>query len=148
MYHTEEELRRAGRRKSPWNLILVPLCFGSAFLIGFALFRMVWVFHTLIYPGHVLKDFWRPGIGPRAFIPSMLMVWPLFPGALGAGFCVGNILAWFVGPARRTFEKEAQGHPGTDFKSGMKGLIRFTIWALPIGLAIALIAATSLTSLN
>src|SRR5690349_6580455 len=51
--------RRAQRRKSPWNLVLIPLCGGSAIAIWYALFRLVWWFHAMLYPGHQLPDFWR-----------------------------------------------------------------------------------------
>jgi len=139
---------RAQRRKSPWNFILVPLCFGSAIAVGYALFKLVWLFHTFFYPDHQLRDFWQSGITFRSFVPSFLMVFSLMPGALGTGFMFGNVVAWLVPPARRTFDAEAQGYPGTSFPQAMGGLFKFTLWTLPSGLAVALTAAYFLKSLR
>src|SRR2546430_10989294 len=117
-----EMYERAARRKSPWNLILVPACFGTAILIGFGLFGIIWKYHTTLYPNHELKDFWRSGNHGRPELLSFLMVTPLCPGSLLLGFYLGNILVWFIPPARRAFESEAIGHNGADFKSAQRTL--------------------------
>lgn len=140
--------QRAQRRKSPWNLILIPLCFGSAIAFGYALFRLIWLFHTIFYPAHELGEFWRDGISFESFLPSFLMVFSVVPGAIGIGFMFGNLLAWLVGPARRIIDAEARGYPGTTFRAAMRGLFRFTAWTLPVGLLIALTAAYFLKSLK
>jgi hypothetical protein len=143
-----EARHRAGRRKSPWNLILIPLCAGSAIAIGYALFRVVWLFHVGVYPDHRLRDFWQKGISFGSFVPSFLMVFALAPGSLAAGFLLGNVLAWLVPPARHAFEAEAGGFPGTTFRESMAGLFRMAMWTLPGGLAVALAAAYLLKSLR
>jgi hypothetical protein len=139
---------RAKRRKSPWNLILIPLCLGSAIAINCGLFMVVWAFHTYFYPAHQLNDFWQPGISGKSFVPSFLMVFALLPGSIAAGFMVGNALAWLVAPARRTFEAEARGYPGTSFRAAMSGLFALAVIALPIGLVISLASAYFLPSLQ
>ena len=139
---------QAKRRKSAWNLILIPFCFGAAVAIGFVLFRLVWIFHTLFYPEHELREFWQRGISIGSFFPSFLMVFSIVPGAAGAGFIVGNSLGWLIRPARCTFETEAKGYSGTTSREAMGGLFKFTIWALPIGLLVALAAAYFLKSLS
>jgi hypothetical protein len=139
---------RAGRRKSPWNLLLVPLCFGSAILIGYGCFRLVWAFHTALYPTHELKEYWKKGIRGLPAFWSFMMAASLLPGSLVVGFYLGNVLAWFIPGARRAFESEALGHAGTDFKSAQKTLFAIAKWVFPIGLGISLIAAACLKSLS
>ncbi|SRR6266542_3369523 len=139
---------RAKRRKSPWNAILLPLCGGSAIAIGYALFRVVWLFHVAFYPNHQLREFWQGGISLRSFVPSFLMVFSLAPGSVAAGFMLGNLLAWLIPPARHAFDGEARGFPGTRFRASMGGLFKMLVWTLPTGLAIALAAAYFLKSLR
>lgn len=139
---------RATRRKSPWNLILIPLCAGSAIAIGYALFRLVWRFHVAFYPDHQLPGFWQKGISFNSFVPSVLMVFALAPGSIALGFMLGNFLAWLILPARRVFDAEARDFPGTSFRDSMGGLFRMALWTVPGGLAIALAAAYFLKSLR
>lgn len=143
-----EARQRAQRRKSPWNVLLIPFCLGSAIGIWYALFRLVWLFHVAIYPQHQLREFWQEGISFKSFIPSFLMVFALIPVALIAGFMLGNSLLWLIAPIRRIFQAEARGHSGTSFRASMQGLFRFGAWAFPIGLAIAFLAAYFLKSLR
>jgi hypothetical protein len=143
-----EARHRAQRRKSPWNLILLPLCGGSAIAIGYALFRVVWLFHVALYPNHQLREFWQEGISFRSFVQSFLMVFSLAPGSVAAGFMLGNLLAWLIPPARHVFDAEAHGFRGTSFRASMQGLFRMMVWTLSCGLAIALTAAYFLKALR
>lgn len=140
--------QRAKRRKSAWNALLIPFCFGSWLAIWYGLFRVVWLFHVSIYPEHQLRDFWQDGISFRSFVPSFLMVFALMPVAMIAGFMLGNSLLWLVAPIRRIFEAEARGHAGTSFRVSMRGLFKFGVWVFPIGLAISFLAASFLRSLR
>ena len=140
--------QRAKRRKSAWNALLIPFCFGSWLAIWFGLFKAVWLFHVYIYPEHQLHDFWKEGITLRSFVPSFLMVFALTPGALISGFMLGNALLWMITPIRRIFEAEAQDYPGTSFRASMRGLFKFWIWIFPLGLAVAFLAAFFLRSLR
>ena len=143
-----EARHQAQRRKSRWNLILIPLC-GGAWLVGwYALFRLVWIFHTTLYPEHALRDFWHEGISFKSFVSSFLMVFAIAPAALSIGSMVGNLLAYAIPPARRTFDAESKGYPGTSFPEGMRFLWKVTAWALPLGLLVALIGGYTLKSLR
>ena len=66
---------RARRRRSPWNLVLIPLFLGGAGAAGYAFFTLVWHVHTWIYPAHSgrLRDFWPRGLGFPAFVSSFLL---------------------------------------------------------------------------
>jgi len=139
---------RAQRRKSAWNALLIPFCFGGWLVVWYGLFRLVWLFHVAIYPEHQFRDFWQAGISFWSFVPSFLMVFSLMPGAIVVGFMLGNILLWLIAPARRIFEAESRGYAGTSFRDSMRGLFRFGVWLLPIGLVIAFAAAYFLKSLR
>jgi len=76
------------------------------------------------------------------------MVFSLMPGAIVTGFMLGNILLWLITPVRRIFEAESHGYAGTSFRDSMRGLFRFGVWLLPIGLVIAFAAAYFLKSLR
>jgi hypothetical protein len=146
--YLKNALGRARRRRSPWNLILVPIGFGSIILVNLVLFRLVWAFHVLFYPSHRLHDFWQRGISLKSFIPSFLMVFALSPGSMATGLVLTNLIVWSIPPARHTFDAEAVGYPGTDFRSATRGLWSIARWALPIGIAIALASAYALTTLK
>jgi hypothetical protein len=139
---------RARRRRSPWNLILVPLGLAAWLGTWYGLFRLVWAFHVTLYPAHRLQDFWPSGLGISSFVPSFLMVFGVAPGALSLGLVLANCAAWLVGPARRVFEGEAAGHHGTSFAEATSGLVKFVAFTLPAGLAVALLSAWALPSLR
>jgi hypothetical protein len=126
----------------------LPLGFGSIIVVNVVLFRLVWAFHTYFYPSHRLHDFWQSGISLKSFIPSFLMVFALTPGSVAAGLVLTDFMAWLIPPARRTFDAEAAGYPGTDFLSATRGLWSLARWALSIGTAIALASAYFLRSLR
>jgi len=126
---------------------LVPLGFGSSIIVNVVLFGLVWAFHVYFYPSHRLHDFWQSRISLKSFIPSFFMVFALTPGSIATGLVLTNIVACLIAPARRTFDKDAVGYPGTDFRSATRGLWSFARWALPIGIAIALASAYCLRSL-
>lgn len=140
--------KRAQRRKSAWNLILIPL--GGAAVIGvwYTLFRLVWLFRVTMYPDHQLQDFWQEGISFGSFVPSFLMVFALAPAALTVGFMVGNLFAWLISPARRVFQAEAGNYPTVRFQATMRILWKVGVWAVPLGLFIALAASVFLRSLR
>ncbi len=128
--------QRVQRRRSPWNLILLPLGVGAVGLTWYGLFRAVWAFHLLFFPHHELRDFWGSDVSFSSFVPSFLMVFAIAPGA------------WVVQPARRTFNAESTGHPGTGFRESTRPLFLWAAWAVAVGLIIALVAAYSLRSLR
>jgi ABC-type sugar transport system permease subunit len=140
--------QRAQRRRSPWNLILLPLGLVAVAVTWYGLFRVAWAFHLLFYPQHELRDFWGSGISFSSFVPSFLMVFAVAPGALCTGLAAANCVAWLVRPARRTFDAESVGHPGTGFWESTRLLFLCAAWAVPLGLVIALVAACFLRSLR
>ena len=139
---------RAGRRASRWNALLIPLSLGAWAGIWYFGFKLVWLFHTVFYPDHLLKDFWRQGVSLRSGLFSFLMVFSLGPGAVSLGFILTNLILWLIPGARKAFESEAAGHPGTNFRETMHTLFKFFIWTSIPGILSALLAAYYLTSLE
>ena len=114
----------------------------------YAVFRLTWAFHVMIYPDHRLQDFWREGIGISSFVLSLLMVFAPMPGAIAVGFALANCLAWLIPPARRVFDREALGYPGTGFAAATAALLKVAAWTLLPGMGLALFSAWMLHSLS
>jgi len=74
---------RSGRRRSAWNLILIPLGLAGWLGAWYGLFRIVWAFHRLLYPQHAFHDFWREGISFVSFVPSFFMLFGPVPRRSG-----------------------------------------------------------------
>lgn len=112
-YHQARQ--RAKRRKSPWNLILIPFAMfgiaGTAFLIAKGLLALQQLF---IPPDAILAHWTRIG--------AILMFVPIIFPALAIGMMIANLIAWCIPRARRTFEKEARGIKGASFKEAMRSL--------------------------
>jgi len=143
-----EARQRAGRRRSPWNAFLLLLSMATWFGTVYMLFRLVWLFHTTLYPEHQLSDFGRAGSSFHNGGLSLLMIVSLVPGSGATAFIIVNSLFWLFPWPRKVFEDEAKNHPGTDFRNAIRKLFKMWIWTFPTGLAISLLAAYLLKSLR
>lgn len=139
---------RAGRRKSTWNLLLIPPGIFGWLGTWYLQFRIVWAFHQRIYPQHSFHNFWQAGISFESFVLSFLMLFGPFFGALCMGLILANCVVWLIIPARRKLSEESVGYPGTGFRDSNVSLIRLTAYVLPVGLVVALVAASLLKSLR
>lgn len=142
--------QRAARRKSPWNLILIPLFLGGAGLISYALFQIMWYIHVIIYPAHIgkLGEFWGKGIGASSFISSFLLVMPLLFASIPISMLLTNAILWLVAPARRAFDREARGIKWASFRESIAGLWAITLIIVPILLSLSLLGAATLKNLR
>jgi hypothetical protein len=143
-----EARHRAGRRKSPWNLLLIVFGFCAWLAVWYGLFKLIWIFHVAIYPEHQFRDFWQADAGFRSAILSFLMLFSPMPAAIIIGMLFANSVFWLIKPLRRIFETEAQGYEGTSFRRSMRSLLKACAWALPIGIGVALTAAYFLKTLR
>src|SRR4030095_1152458 len=108
---------RAGRRRSAWNLLLIPgyvvpwflLTFGSIVILG------------KLYV--VLHDSRRVGVLPDT-VGSILMALGALFMWLGPSMILANQLVSLVRPARRALDLEAASVPGTDRASANHGLLK------------------------
>ena len=148
--YIQEARGRAKRRKSPWNLILIPFAIIGGFFVYIVQFRILWFIHIIMYPNHSgrLSEFWREGLSFNAFISSFLLAMPIFFSSLVLGLLIANFLAWRIPPARKAFDKEAQGIKGTSFSEVMKGLGKAAIYLVSICFVLGLIGAATLKSLR
>jgi hypothetical protein len=108
--------QRATRRKSRWNLLLLPAVVLS---IGSVAFTIVW-----------LSDLYLGFRGcPPLFSPDTpewrktIVVCSALFVSLPLGMLLGNLLVWLIPPARRALNQEAEAHPGTDYRTSQRHLI-------------------------
>lgn len=141
---------RAQRRRSPWNLLLIPFFTlgggGSAYL----LFQAMWRIHLLFYPEHAgrVTEFWRSGLSFRSFVSSFLLLMPLLFASVPIGLILANALAWCVSPARRAFEREAEGVKWASFRQSMHGLWLMARLVVPACFLLSFIGAATLKNLR
>ena len=148
--YIQEAQTRARRRKSPWNLILIPLLFIGAVPVYIIQFKILWLVHIFRYPSHSghVSEFWQRGISFGAFISSFLMGIPILVSSVALGMIIANLLAWCIIPVRRVFDKEAQGVKGTSFRESMMALGKIAAYLVPICFILGLIGAFTLKSLR
>jgi len=115
---------RARRRRSPWNLLLIPTCLGAFAAIYWAYLAFAdWVVNQLFPRDTYFRTFSTLG-GILRYIPAGFLV-------LALSFAVGNQLVYCIPPARRALDGEAEGHPGTSFGIAQKSLLKGFVLLLP-----------------
>jgi hypothetical protein len=132
MGYLEEARKRASRRKSAWNLILIPAVFGTWIVMWYASVQVV---------GRLLR-YTRPGLRfvllPDSGAGTLIAVGLLFAW-LPLAMIIGNILVAAVAPARRALDREALAVLGTDLASANRGLLRLLLVITPIGLLLVIL---------
>ena len=116
MRFSEEQYRHAKRRKSGWNLLLVPAVLLPLIAIWVALVLLGDCAHGLIYSGQTLRT--GRGLGPilNALAPVFV--------AIPLGMLAGNLLVWCIAPARRALQREAAPHPALTFAASQSALLK------------------------
>ena len=134
MGYFEESREKARRRRSPWNLLLVPavvapwslLWFTSASVIGHIARRL-----------HPEQNF--------VLIPDssggILIAIGLFFAWLPVAMILANLIVVVIPVVKRTLDDEARGVPKTDFVSANRGLLKVMAVMTPLGLVVAIIGA-------
>jgi hypothetical protein len=132
MGYITEARERAGRRRSGWNLLLIPCYIIPWFLL---------VFGSLVALGRlyaVLHDRTVVSLLPNTRGSILMAIGALFM-SLGPSMILANQLVSFVRPARRALDSEAAAIPGTDRASANRGLLKMTLLVTPVGLIVALV---------
>lgn len=129
-YYTQAR-HRAKRRKSAWNLLLIPAVTVPLIFIYLACLTMVELAHIKMFPGETLKNANSLGV-------ILATVAPLF-AALPFSMIVGNFIVWLVPPARRIFESEAKGFPGASFGNTQKKLLKWGLIVLVVSVVVTVI---------
>jgi hypothetical protein len=123
----DHALTRARRRKSSWNLLLIPATCASWGILTCMFCILLSGIHSAIRhsPGLFSGD----GIGP-----GLAAVGALF-AALPFGLIGANLLVRAVPPARRALDREANSVPGTSFRDSQRELLRMAPYiSVPAGL--------------
>ena len=128
----EEARARARRRKSAWNLLLIPavvLPIAGFWRLVFLLAARV---HVALYPDQT----W--GVHSAGLGVILTVVAPFF-AAIPVGLYVGNITVWLIRPARRVLDREAEKYEGTDFQASQRQLLVAMLYVVPPALALAIL---------
>jgi len=132
MGYLDEARKRASRRKSAWNLLLIPAVSGTWLVMWYASVQVV---------GQLLR-FTRPGLNfvllPDSGAGTLIGVGLLFAW-LPLAMIIGNFLVATVTPARRTLNREAQAVPGTDLASATRDLLKVILVITPTGLLLVIL---------
>src|SRR5260370_28795355 len=116
--------QRARRRRSPWNLLLIPACLGAFAAIYWAYLAFAdWVVNQLFPRDAYFRTFSTLG-GILRYIPAGFLV-------LALSLAVGNQLVYGIPPARRALDREAEGHPRNSFVRAQKSLLKGFVSLLP-----------------
>jgi len=139
--------QRAQRRKSPWNILLLPLVGGGVWLCASILWVVMWRVHVAIYPDHAGVTF-KELVGGRTTFGFFLFFFPLLFASMPLGYMLANCIAWCIGPARKAFDSEARGFPGTSFRASQRGLWMIGKYVIPLCLLLSLIGALTMRTLK
>jgi hypothetical protein len=124
---------RVRRRRSAWNLLLLPACFGSWAVLGYATARGLGTIYSMAHAApssSLLPD----------DVGGLLVALGSLVGSFAPSMIVANCLLWLVPAARRTFEEE-EPFPDLTFRAANQGFLRMTTLMTPIGVGIGIIGA-------
>ena len=126
MAYIPKAIARAGRRKSLWNLALLPAVLLPLLALVTLFVLSAQVLHSSMYPG----ENFRNAVG---FWPGLVLISAL-SGALAPAMLMGNGMLWLLPWTRNAFDREAKGHPGTSFHETTRSLLRVARFAVPSAL--------------
>ena len=129
----EEARNRGKRRKSAWNLLLIPAVLLPLVAVWGSLVFGFESIHSAYYPGQSLRN----GSGVAVVATT---VGPLF-AAIPLGMLIGNALVWLVPAARRRIDAEADRSSAAGFVSSQKALFRASVPILAVSLGFSLTGA-------
>jgi hypothetical protein len=125
---TEAQKARARRRKSRWNLLLVPAVLLPLVALWVAGVLVAQHAHTLLYPGQTLRN----ATGYWVVVATLAPVFAAVP----LGMLAGNFLVWLVGPARRVLNREAASDPALTFGATQAALLRVARLGVALGVIV------------
>jgi hypothetical protein len=131
--YSESARARAKRRKSAWNLLLIPAVFGPLAFIWWISLLGLLEFHAMLTHELVL------GRSP-AFPGVIVFIAPIIAG-LPVAMIIGNFLVRALPPARRALDAEAAGHVGTSYFAAQRQLFRISFLLVPVAAGASLLAA-------
>lgn len=130
---SDSQFARAKRRKSRWNLLLLPAVLLPLVTIWAGLCGAANSMHMYLFSGESLRT-------AKGVWPILATLSPFF-AALPLAMLVGNLVVWLVPPARRALDSEAIPHPGTSFLASQAKLGRLALYMTPAGVAASIVAS-------
>lgn len=124
---------RSSRRKSAWNLVLIPAVFGSWAGLWYMFVALAERVHSLRFGGQPFLQ--AKGLG------SILTAVGSLSAALPLAMLVGNAFVWLVPQPKRALDQEAAQHPRTSFHASQRSLLRLATFMVPPSLAVAMLGA-------
>jgi hypothetical protein len=112
---------RAARRKSPWNLLDLPVGFSCMALVGWAILRGEWAVRNMVMPQHAVPLLAVFHSQTHQVAHVIFLVAPLFVCA-PLGLLMSNFILWHVAPYRRASDREAKGVWHASFSDAQKDL--------------------------
>lgn len=134
MNYIEKARFRAQRRKSAWNLLLLPAIIIPLCAIWVGSYKILNTLHSTVHPG---QNFQITGKGIGAVLAA---VTPFF-GALPVAMIIGNFLVWLIPPVRKVLDEEAKPFPSTSFINSQKQLLKLAYVLVPVSIALAIVGA-------
>ena len=132
MGYISDARARAGRRRSPWNLLLIPCYLVPWFLLILASLAGLGRLYARVH-----------AVGGFALVPDtvggVLMAAGSLLAWLGPVMILANLLVASVPAARRALDQEAATVPGTDREAANRSLVRLSRYLTPAGIALALV---------
>ena len=131
MGYMRDARNRAGRRRSLWNLLLIPCYFVPWLLLMLVSLIALGKLYSRV---HAVEEF---AIVPDTVGGIFMAVGSLFAW-LGPAMIIANLLVATVPPARRALDREAATVPGTDRAASNRSLVRLSRYLTPAGIVVAL----------
>jgi len=123
---------QAARRRSPWNLLLIPAAIIPWFVGWWLSASGVGHLYRLMHP-HAWFILLPDSIGGVLIALGLLFAW--CPVAM----LTGNLLVHAVPAARRALDQEASTVRGTDFRSSNRALLRLAGALVLLGLGVSVV---------
>jgi hypothetical protein len=134
MAYLDEARSRAKRRKSPWNVLLIPAVILPLFILWWSTSAALIELYRVVHAGRAFT-----GV-PDSLGGIIMGVAPFFAW-LGPSMIIGNLLIAAIPPARRVLDAEAARSPGTDRRSANRVLLRISVRLTPAGLLLGVVGA-------
>lgn len=125
---------RARRRKSPWNLLLIPAVAGPWLAASWFSIVGLGNLHRSLHPD---SSFAILPVGVSGILMAVASVFTWLAPAM----ILGNILVAAIPAARRALDREAASLQAADLWSANRSLLRIALIMTPAAIAVALIGA-------
>ena len=112
---------RAARRKSPWNLLDLPVGLASMGLVWWASVHAIWAARNLFIPHHAIPFSFVFHSQHTGLAPIVFFVAPLI-AVIPVGLLVSNCIVWCIPSYRRASDREAKGVWHASFSDAQRDL--------------------------